>query len=439
MSDFVRPTDQNALESNFAPIKPLMNPTMAQYESSRCLFCYDAPCVNACPTSIDIPLFIRQINNGNVKGAAKTIYASNFMGNTCGKVCPTEVLCEGACVLNHQELPPIEIGRLQNYATDLALKSDLNLKKQNGFYKDKVAIIGAGPSGIACASVLASAGVEVDIFEAKEQPSGLALHGVAPYKITNLEILEEVNYLQKQLGFKLYYNQPISSKQEVEALENKYGAIFLGIGLGYTRLLRLEHSPLNKNIIGATEFIEQFKLNPLSVEVAKHVVVIGGGNTAMDVASACARMGATDVKLVYRRSNEEKSAYDFEYQLAKSVGVKGVFNAQPVALLGKKEIKAIHCIKTETIDGRLVNIPNSEFEIPCDMVINATGQEKLKTFLTNIGIETDADGRIIVNEKGQTSNAMFYAGGDAVNGGAEVVNAVDEGQKAAKHILRNIS
>lgn len=439
MSDFVRPVDQNALESNFAPIKPLMNPTMAQYESSRCLFCYDAPCVNACPTSIDIPLFIRQINNGNVKGAAKTIYASNFMGNTCGKVCPTEVLCEGACVLNHQELPPIEIGRLQNYATDLALKSDLNLKKQNGFYNDKVAIIGAGPSGIACASVLASAGVEVDIFEAKEQPSGLALHGVAPYKITNQEILEEVNYLQKQLGFKLHYNQPISSKQEVEALENKYGAIFLGIGLGYTRLLRLDHSPLNKNIIGATEFIEQLKLNPLSVEVAKHVVVIGGGNTAMDVASACARMGATDVKLVYRRSNEEKSAYDFEYQLAKSVGVKGVFNAQPIALVGKKEIKAIHCFKTETIDGRLVNIPNSEFEIPCDMVINATGQEKLKIFLTNIGIETDADGRIIVNEKGQTSNAMFYAGGDAVNGGAEVVNAVGEGQKTAKHILRNIS
>jgi glutamate synthase (NADPH/NADH) small chain len=198
MSDYTKPTDESEFEKNFEQIKPLMNSTQAYYESSRCLFCFDAPCVNACPTRIDIPLFIRQISSGNLTGSAKTIYESNYFGYACGKVCPTDVLCEGACVYNLQEVKPIEIGRLQSFATSTAIIESKKLfipGKPNG---KKVAIIGAGPAGISCACELRMRGYEAVIFEAKEKPSGLTVHGVAPYKITNDEVLNEMDYLQKQ-------------------------------------------------------------------------------------------------------------------------------------------------------------------------------------------------------------------------------------------------
>ena len=412
-----------------------MNPTLAYYESSRCLFCYDAPCVKACPSGIDIPLFIRQIHTDNIAGAAKTIYDSNYFGNICGKVCPTEVLCEGACVYNHQHVKPIEIGRLQSFATHTVIEKNkrlYDLAENNG---KKVAIIGAGPAGISCACELRLLGYEVDIFEAKEHSSGLALYGCAPYKVTNEDVMNEMGYLQHQFGFNIQYKTPIHTEEQLEQLEKTYDAIFLGIGLGDTRPLNIAGENL-ENCIGATEYIEQIKLKPLGVKGGKKIIVIGGGNTAMDAASESARLGAEEVTLAYRRSKEEMGAYEFEYDLAKAVGVKGLFNVSPLAILGNGKVEGVHFIKTKTENGRLENVEGSEFKINCDVVILATGQMKQTNFLSKINnLKFDEKGKIKVHTNTlQTSKPKYFAGGDAVNGGAEVVNAAAEGKKAARGI-----
>ena len=283
MAEYIRPTTLAEFNKNFQQKKPLMNETEAYYESSRCLFCYDAPCIKACPTGIDIPLFIKQIQTGNTTGAAHTIFESNWLGNSCGIVCPTGVLCEGGCVYNHQDIKPIEIGRLQNFATNKVMKENIKLFAQGKENGKKIAVIGAGPAGIACACELRTQGYIVDVYEAKANPSGLNLHGVAPYKITNEEVLEEIDYLQKQLDFTLHLNQPILSKEQIKKLEDNYDAIFLGVGLGKTANRNLEGQHLT-GVIGAVEFIEQLKLNPVGMSIPSQIVVIGGGNTAMDAA-----------------------------------------------------------------------------------------------------------------------------------------------------------
>jgi glutamate synthase (NADPH/NADH) small chain len=398
-----------------------MSETEAYYESSRCLFCYDAPCVKACPTAIDIPLFIRQINSKNNFGAAKTIYESNFFGYACGKVCPTEVLCEGSCVYNNSDVKPIEIGRLQSYATGKAIgvnKKFFQSGKPNG---KKVAIIGAGPAGISCACELRMMGFDVDIFEAKDKPSGLTVHGVAPYKITNAEALDEMQYLQEQFGFHVTFQKPISSKADLELLEKNYDAVFIGIGLGKTSALKIKGEEL-KNVFGAVEFVEQLRKNHHNISVPLKVVVLGGGNTAMDAASESARMGA-QVVLAYRRSKEEMPAYNFEYDLAKNVGVKGIFNVTPEEILGENGIVSGVRLKN-TLDGS-TTIEN------CDWVIKATGQSKQTDLPGFANISLDEKGRIKVNENFQTSHKKYFAAGDAVSGGQEVVNAAANGKKAA--------
>ncbi|MEM7104029.1 MAG: NAD(P)-dependent oxidoreductase [Bacteroidota bacterium] len=439
MSEFTRPKNAEELGNNFKQIKPLMNATMAYYESSRCLFCYDAPCVQACPTAIDIPLFIRQINTGNVKGAAKTIYDSNYFANTCGKVCPTEVLCEGACVYNHQDVKPIEIGRLQSYASTYVLTKDEPLYQPGQGNGKKVAIIGAGPAGISAACDLRLSGYDVDVYEAKSHPSGLVIYGVAPYKITNQEALDEVEYLQKQFNFNIFYNSPISGEAEFKKLEANYQAIFIGIGLGNTSALRIGGEDL-LHCAGATEFIERIKIDPFNTHIGDKVVVIGGGNTAMDAASEAARMGAPEVYLAYRRAKDQKGAYEFEYDLAKAVGVKGLFNVSPVQILGKDKVTGIRFIRTKQEGNKLIPIEGSEFDFLCDMVIKATGQSKLKDFLNQIGgIDLNLNGTIKVNDQFQTTNPKYFASGDAVNGGKEVVNAVAEAKIAAKGIHEFLS
>ena len=435
MAEFKRPSSESEFKKNFKQKKPLMNNTEAYYESSRCLFCYDAPCIQACPTHIDIPLFIKQIHTGNTEGAAKTIFASNWLGNACGVVCPTGVLCEGACVYNHQDVPPIQIGRLQNYATNKTIDSGKKITspaKNNG---RKIAIIGAGPAGISCACELRTMGYEVDIFEAKEKPSGLTVYGIAPYKISNDEVLKEVAYLQDQLGFNIHYNNAIKTREELKDLENNYDAIFLGIGLGKTRFLELNGED-KKGVIGAVEFIEELRMKQHLIKVPDKVVVIGGGNTAMDAASESARMGALKTVLAYRNAKENMGAYGFEYDLAISSGVDSLFNATPVEIVGDKHVEGVKFAKTEMINGVLQTIPESEFIVACDMVIKATGQAKQAAFYDLIeNLEVDNKTKLKVNpETYQTTNPQYFAGGDAVNGGAEVVNAAYEGKMAAKGI-----
>lgn len=434
MPEFRRPKNEREFHQNFAQIKPLMNKTEAHYESSRCLFCYDAPCMHACPTSIDIPLFIRQISSGNLTGAAKTIYQANYFGRACGDVCPTDVLCEGACVYTRQGIKPIEIGRLQAYASHHAIQNEIHFFQPGDDNGKKIAVIGAGPAGISCACELRRMGFAVDVFEAKAHPSGLTIYGVAPYKITNDDVLEEMRYLEKQLGFRIKYNTAISSKAALGEIENKYDAVFLGVGLGNTDNLGIPGEHL-QNCIGAVEFIEQLKMKQHRQKVGRAVLVLGGGNTAMDAASEAARLGAEKVTLCYRRSKEEMGAYAFEYDLAKSVGAKGLFNVVPLEIIGKQKVEAVKFARSESRNGQIEMMPGSEFVEPCDMVIRATGQAKYRNLGDMIdNLKFDAAGRIVIDEQGQTSNKKYFAGGDAANGGREVVNAVAEGKIAARGI-----
>lgn len=440
MSEYAPPLSAQQFTENFAPLHPLMNDTQAYYESARCLFCYDAPCIQACPTGIDIPLFIRQIHTDNVNGAAKTIYTANYLGYACGKVCPTEVLCEGACVYNHQDVKPIEIGRLQSYATDKALRSEKQLFRLAPDNGKKVAIIGAGPAGISCACELRMLGYTVDVFEAKALPSGLTVHGVAPYKITNEEVLAEMDWLQQQFGFTIHYQRPIADKTALRQLEAEYGAIFLGIGLGETRSIQLPGENLVHSL-GAIEFIEELRSQQHTVSVPERVIVLGGGNTAMDAASECARMGAKSTILAYRRDKASMGAYTFEYELAKGAGVQGLFNVNPVEILGTTQVEGVRFVRTQVVDGKLENVPDSEFVLPCDWVIRATGQSKQTGFLQQIPqLGFDRQGRITVDpHTHQTTHPQYFAGGDAVNGGAEVVNAAAEGKLAAQGIHRYLA
>lgn len=438
MAEYAAPNSKKQFEENFAQLKPLMNDTQAYYESSRCLFCFDAPCITACPTGIDIPLFIRQINSGNSSGAAETIYNSNWFGYACGKVCPTEVLCEGACVYNHQDVKPIEIGRLQSYATGSVIRSDKALfctPPPNG---KKVAVIGAGPAGISAACELRLLGFEVEIFEAKTLPSGLTVYGVAPYKITNEEALAEMAWLEKQFGYKIHYNKPVNDQSMLRKLEADFDFIFIGIGLGNTSSIKIPGEE-KENVMGAVEFIAALRTEQHKIKIPEKVVVIGGGNTAMDAASESARMGASEVTLAYRRSKSEMGAYEFEYELAKHVGVKGMFNAVPVSIEGNGKASSVKFIRSVSKNGKLETLPGSEFELGCDLVIKATGQSKqLSMFSLIDGLELDGRGRVIVNEHFQTSNPRYFAAGDAVNGGAEVVNAAAEAKVAANAIYRAI-
>lgn len=431
MAEYKRPSSEQEFEMNFAQKKPLMNSTEAYYESSRCLFCYDAPCMNACPTHIDIPLFIKQIHTGNVEGAAKTIYDSNWMGNACAKVCPTGVLCEGACVYNNQHVKPIEIGRLQNFATLSAIKQNKKITAPGTPNGKKVAIIGAGPAGLSAACELRTLGYIVDIFEAKAKPTGLTVYGVAPYKINNEEALQEEEYLQKQLGYNVFYNKPVSTPEQLKEIESSYDAVFLGVGLGSTASLGIPGEN-GSNVIGAVEFIEDLRMKHHTIKIPSRVVVIGGGNTAMDAASESARMGAEKVTLAYRRNKAGMGAYKFEYDLALSAGVIGLFNASPVEITSE----GVKFIRTQELNGKLENIAGSEFTIECDLVIKATGQAKMGTLLKQIsGLQLDKSNRIVVNmDNYQTGNPKYFAGGDAVNGGAEVVNGAYEGKMAAQGI-----
>ena len=440
MPEYKKPKTKHEFDLNFGQIKPLMNDTQAYYESSRCLFCYDAPCVKACPTGIDIPLFIKQINTGNPLGSAKTIYDSNYFGFACGKVCPTDVLCEGSCVYNLQEVKPIEIGRLQSYASSKAIRERKNFYSTPEPNGKKVAIIGAGPAGISCACGLRMLGYEAEIFEAKENPSGLTIYGVAPYKITNEEVLAETEYLRKQFGFKINYNTRIESVQEFKKLEKEFDAIFIGIGLGITAQLKIPGEDL-KNCYGAVEFISGLRMNHHRIHVGRNVIVLGGGNTAMDAASESARMGAEKVLLAYRRSIEEMKAYGFEYELAKSAGVEGMFNVSPVEITGEENAEGVKFIRTKSVGGIPENIPGSEFIIECDMVIKATGQTKHKEVLLNIeNLEFDRKGNISVDpDTYQTTNPIYFSAGDIISGGQEVVNAVADAKKAAMGIHRYIS
>src|SRR5205085_6844730 len=425
------------LEENFADINPALTPSLALEAGSRCLFCYDAPCIKACPTEINIPQFIRQILTQNLVGSARTILSANVLGHSCGRVCPTSVLCEGACVLNAEGRKPVEIGRLQRYAVDHVLDRGIRVLRASEPNGRRVALIGAGPASLSCAAELRRFGYTTVIFDAKPSPGGLNTYGIAAYKMRAADAIRETEMI-RALGVEIRCGVQIGRDFNLSQLEREYDVIFLGVGLGPTEELHIEAENIRR-CMDALSFIERTKTTGFDhVQVGTRVAVIGGGNTAIDAATAARRLGAAVVYMIYRRSPEEMSAFEYEYELAKADGVTFVWQAAPVRVIPDPRGRAqgLLCVRTELgppdSSGRRSPrpIPGSEFTLDVDMVIKAVGQEKL-AFLREIPSLKLDRGKVVVNsETMQTSNPKYFAGGDCVNGGGEVVDAVAHGKRA---------
>ena len=431
-------------EKNFAEISPRMTPRQAAVEAARCLFCFDAPCAMACPTHIDVPSFIKKISTDNLRGSARVILEANILGHSCGRVCPTEVLCEGACVKHEKEEKPIEIGRLQRYAVDHVLDRNIQLFRAGAPNGKRIALIGSGPASLACAAELAKLGYRTTIFDRSELPGGLDTYGIAAYKLRAKDTLREVE-LVRSLGVEFRQKTTVGTDVTFAQLEKDFDAIFIGVGLGDTGALKVPGEDL-QGVVGAMQFIEPTKIHPFAqLTIGRRIACIGAGNTAIDVVTAAKRLGADIVHLIYRRGEQEIPAFRYEYALAKLDGVTFHWHAQPVRILADAtgNVAALECIRTRTESGsdsnkkrrQIAIIPGSEFQLEVDMVVRAIGQEPITNFVRAVkGITLQENGTIAVSDRFQTGNAKYFAAGDCVNGGKEVVDAVAEGMAAARGI-----
>jgi len=439
--DYCTPLDITQIERNFAEINPAMTPAEAAVESNRCLYCYDAPCMHACPTHIDVPSFIKKIASGNLMGSARVIFEANPIGATCARVCPVEVLCEGACVEKTLLQKPIEIGRLQRYATDHALASEKQIFTKGESNGKSVGIVGSGPAGLSCATYLVRLGYDVTIYERKSLAGGLDTYGMAEYKMPQAVSLSEVDHVAN-IGVKFMLNTVITggddetemlgevNRVSMALLREWHNAIFLGVGLGTTNKLNISGEDLD-GVYDALDFIEHVKTRDWkSVPLGHTIVVIGAGNTAVDAVTQAKRLGAEKVTMVYRRTDKDAPAYDYEMELARKDGIEFVWQAAPIGILGDEGNSRAVGLRCEKTDGSL-----ELFEIPCDMVIKAVGQQKMRSFFENAaGVEVDEKGRVVINDQMQTSDPKIFAGGDCANGGSEAVDAAQMGKLAAQGI-----
>ncbi len=444
------------IERNFREIAPALTEAEAIFESNRCVYCYDAPCTRACPTHIDVPAFIKKIASGNLKGSARVIFDANPIGATCARVCPVDVLCEGACVEKTLMDKPIEIGRLQRYATDALMRNSSkgdgvgHALFQAGAPNGKaVAIIGSGPAGLSCAMYLARLGYSVTIYDRKPLAGGLDTYGMAEYKMSQRVSTDEAKMVAR-LGVTFKMNTEIGLDVSFADLEKTHDAIFLGTGLGVTARLNIPGENL-AGVYDALDFIERIKSRDWkSVPIGRTVAVIGAGNTAIDAVTQAKRLGAERVLLIYRRTAREMPAYAYEYELAKKDAIEFWWQTAPVEIVASEDgsrVAALRCVRMELgapdASGRRTAqpTPGSEFDIPLDMVIKALGQQKMREFMKNIsGVELDDGGRVRVNpETMQTMNAKYFAGGDCVNGGREAVDASQMGKLAAQGIHESLT
>jgi glutamate synthase (NADPH/NADH) small chain len=393
----------------------------------------------ACPTHIDVPRFIKKISTANLRGSALAILDSNILGLSCSRVCPVDVLCEGSCVMHRYNKQPIEIGRLQRYAMDRFYDAGAKLPPavDDRAAGIKVACIGGGPASLACAAELRRHGAAVTIFDNRPLPGGLNTYGVAEYKLRPTDSLREVELVR---GMGVEFRQAeVGATVPVEQLERDFDFIFIGLGLGAMERLGIPGDQL-PGVIDALRFIERYKTQP-DFHTGKTVIVIGAGNTAIDAANAAVRLGAKDVHLFYRRTEKEMPAFTFEYDHSKVEGVRFHWLAQPLAII-EEDGRAAAVKFTRTTLGEPdargrrnpKPIPGTEFEVSCDMVIPALGQTRLTAQL-----KVDIEGGSVVVDRptGRTSNPKYYAGGDCVNGGREVVDAVADGKRAALGIMRH--
>ncbi len=420
------PLPEDRLERALPDAKPLFTRAEAVVEANRCLYCHDAPCIAACPTGIDVPTFIRRIANDDVNGAARTILSANVLGYSCARVCPVEVLCEGACVYNawHRD-PPILIGRLQRYATESALRAGrsgalLSRAPANG---RRVACVGAGPASLACAAYLTLEGVAVTIYEQRPRAGGLNTSGVAPYKMPAEDALAEVEFV-RSLGVEIRTGVEVVPGPTAEALVREFDAVFLGPGLGADTKLGVpgEDGP---GVLGAVDWIERMKLRAgEQLAGVQRAIVIGGGNTAIDVARELAGLGVPSVTMLYRRSTKDMSGYTHELEHARLEGVVLAEKAVPV--------------RFERDDrGALTGVALQSGETHrCDFAVVAIGQARLRRIADCFpGVRLDERGSLVADAKtGATGHPKVFAGGDAMRGGELVVTAVQDGKRAARGI-----
>jgi len=446
---FCTPLDITQIEKNFAEINPAMTAAEAGIEANRCLYCYDAPCLHACPTHIDVPSFIKKIASGNLHGSARVIFDANPIGATCARVCPVEVLCEGACVEKTLLKKPIEIGRLQRYATDYALANSKQIFTQGEANGKSVGVVGSGPAGLSCATYLARLGYDVTVYERREKAGGLDTYGMAEYKMSQAVSLAEVEHIER-LGVKFLTNTEIVGQDAAEAgvsktaihstlrfkeLSDAHDAIFLATGLGKTNHLNISGEDLD-GVIDALAFIEQVKTRDWkSIPLGQTVVVVGAGNTAVDALTQAKRLGGARVIMVYRRTEKDAPAYEYEIELAKKDGIEFVWQATPVEIIADNTSGRVALLRCEKTDGS-----GRVFDIPCDMVIKAVGQQKMRGFFESVaGVDVDEKGRVVINDQMQTSDPKIFAGGDCANGGAEAVDAAQMGKLAAMGIHKSLS
>jgi dihydropyrimidine dehydrogenase (NAD+) subunit PreT len=418
----------------FCDKKPPLDQLTASVESTRCYFCYDAPCIQACPTEINIPQFIRRISTGNLKGAATEILDANIMGGTCARVCPVESLCEKACVRNTSEDKPVTIGQLQRYATDWLFEKEIQPFTRASSTGKKIAVIGAGPAGLSCAHKLATLGHDVSVFEAKEKGGGLNEYGLAAYKMVDDFAQREIDFILAVGGIKIHYGQALGQKVTLAKLRKDFDAVFLGTGLSGVNELGIEGEEL-AGVVDAVDYISQIRQakDPSKLPVARRAVVIGGGNTAVDIAVQSKLLGAEDVTLVYRRGVENMGATWAEQQLAQKNGVLIKTFSKPVKIHGDKNgVTGIEFERTRLDgSGKLVGT-GDHYTLACDTVFKAIGQILRSADLGDAPeLLQISKGRVVVDEKRHTTLAGVYAGGDCINGGVLTVNSVQDGKIAA--------
>lgn len=436
----VRPArlEPAAYAENFSDIHPPLDRHEALVEADRCYFCYDAPCMNACPTGIDIPLFIREIASGNPDGAAKTILKENILGGMCARVCPTETLCEEVCVRQEAEGKPVRIGLLQRYATDHLMEKGTHPFSRAAATGRKIAVVGAGPAGLSCAHRLAMRGHDVIVFEARPKGGGLNEYGIAAYKAAGDFAQRELQFLLSIGGITIDYGKALGRDFTLEGLMAGYDAVFLGIGLGGVNALRLEGEEA-EGVMDAVDYIAELRQsNDLSnLEIGRRIVVIGGGMTAIDIAIQSKLLGAEDVTIAYRRGLDAMKASAYEQELAQTQGVTIRTSLAPKALVrdATGAVAGITLEYTTTVDGKLVG-SGETLTLPADQIFKAIGQTFEEVPLAGADLILEG-GRIRIDGERHTSLAKVWAGGDCIAGGEDLtVAAVEDGKIAAESINR---
>jgi dihydropyrimidine dehydrogenase (NAD+) subunit PreT len=433
--------DMSTAESVFSELRPPLTRADAILEADRCLECggpyAEAPCTVACPADVDVAGFVAALAADDPARAAQTIWAENLLGGSCARVCPVELLCQGACVLEHEGRRPVEIAALQRFATDWALEDEIDARTAAPPTGHAVAVVGAGPAGLACAGELAARGHTVTVYDERAEVGGLVRYAIAPYRLSR-EPLPGEHELLRRLGVRFELGTEVDASL-LRTIESEHEAVFLGVGMGADADVHYPGDDL-EGVWDSLDFIAALKVGT-PPQIGRRVCVIGGGNTAIDAAVEAKKLGGDVVALLYRRTEEEMPAYPHEIELARREGVRIELLVNPIAFIGRDHVIGIECSRMRLGERdasgrrRPEPVPGTDFVIPCDTVVKAIGQRPRVAFLGLVeGLELEA-GRIVVDpDTGRTGNPRFYAGGDATSGGATVVQAVRDAKRAARAI-----